>query len=147
MITSLRGKIFSEKEFWKIIEMMDWHFVGEDENVVKRATAYLSKKSESFIKKFHQMLLQKLRKLQGCQDYFQEERSGESFLFTRCAVIAAGKKYYESVVSNPNKIRENTEFNILTKLCNGAMALKVGENPVTYSSFKYYSAATNIHLG
>ncbi len=146
MIKSFGANIFSEKEFWKIIEMLDWHFVGEDENVVKRATQHLSKKSENFIKKFHQMLLQKLRNLQVCGEYFELKERSDTFLNTRCSIVAAGKKYYNSVLSNPSKIRENTEFQELTNLCNNALAMKKGSARVHISVFKYYSGSPHINF-
>ncbi len=147
MIGSLRGNVFSEKEFWKIIEMLDWDFVGDDDNVVKIATLYLSKKSEDFIRKFHQMLVQKLRSLQICEKFDTTSKTPESFLFTRCAAIATGKKYYNSVLSNPIKIRENAEFSALTNLCNNAMKLKSGQDFTKMSAFKYYSGDPSLNFG
>ncbi len=146
MIGSIRLSLFSEKEFWKIMGMLDWHFVGEDENVIKRATLCLSKKSDNFIKKFHQMLLQKLRALEVCNVSFGMNKSAQSFLNTRCSVIAAGKKYYDSVLLNPSKIKENAEFKALTKLCNNAISLKQGDQTIHVSVFKYYSGSAGMKL-
>lgn len=134
MFKSLKSKFSFEREFWKVIELLDWHYVGEDNNVVRRATSYLSRKPEAFILDFQQMLDEKIEALSICDSVKESDgldprtrklfESEDTYLYTRCAIIAAGKKYYQSVLNNPLKIKENTEFKPLMDLPRNALFKK-----------------------
>ena len=136
MLTSF--SYFREREFWKVISMFDWQFVGDDKKVLERAKLYLSKKSESTIEAFRQELNDKLKSLEDTRflemmlsNTMQGEKKNittRHFLYTRCSVIASGQKYFNSVLENPVKMSENTEFGALLTLADAALRIKRGEN-------------------
>jgi hypothetical protein len=132
MLTSF--SYFREREFWKIVSMFDWQFVGDDKMVLNRAKLYLSKKSESTIEAFRQELNDKLKSLEDTRflemmlsNTIQGDRKNittRHFLYTRCSVIATGQKYYNSVLENPLKMAENIEFGALLNLADSALKIK-----------------------
>ncbi len=134
MLEAVKTKFFCEKEFWYIIELFDWQFVGDENKVIKKAVEYLSKKSEDSILLFEQKLRDKLQVLENCLKYEDIDHldkdikgllnSKEVYFNTRCAVLAAGQKYFDSVLSNPMKIKENTEFQSLILISSKAVKLK-----------------------
>ncbi len=134
MLENVKTKFFCEKEFWYIIELFDWQFVGNDEQVMKNAIEYLSKKSEESIELFDKKLHDKLNVLSNCLKYEEVAQkdefiqdllhSEEKYLHVRSAILAAGKKYYESVLNNPLKIKENAEFKTLKVICTKALKQK-----------------------
>ncbi len=134
MLKNVKTKFFCEKEFWHIIELFDWRFVGNDEEVMQKAVEYLSKKPEESIELFERKLRDKLNVLENC---FRYEKVGDldtdvnallqnelKYLHIRSAILATGKKYYESVLNNPLKIKENVEFKTLKVICNMALSMK-----------------------
>ncbi len=132
---------FREREFWKVIAMLDWNHVGDDGKVLERAKYYLSKRSVLSIEAFRKTLNERLKGLEDTR--FLEMMLSNSingkkknitsrlFLNTRCLVIASGQKYYKSVLSNPAKMKENMEFGGLLELADAALQLKIGNPKVS----------------
>ncbi len=134
MLENVKTKFFCEKEFWYIIELFDWQFVGNDEKVMSSAVDYLSKKSEDSIELFEKKLNDKLKVLENCfryEDVGKKDpeikvllQNESKYFHIRSAILAAGKKYYESVLNNPIKIKENAEFKALKIICSIALKRK-----------------------
>jgi hypothetical protein len=126
----------NEEEFWKIIELLDWEKTGDDEAVLLPAVDYLSQLEVEAIKKFQDILSEKLYHLDG-QKY--AEQTGENaytekgsfsvdvFLYTRCCVVANGKEYYEHVLENPKDMPKDLTFESLLYLANEAYFKKTKE--------------------
>ncbi len=129
---------FREREFWKVIGMLDWQFVGDDIKVLERAKFYLAKKSNIAIESFRNTLNEKLINLEDTEflnmmlsnslNSSKQNITSRHFLNTRCLVVATGQKYYKSVLSNPAKMKENMEFGCLLDLSDMALQIKYGGN-------------------
>ncbi len=127
---------FREKEFWRVIGLLDWQFVGDDEKVIERAVQHLSRKSNVSVEGFRNTLNEKLISLEDSQFLnmmlnnnltgIKQNITSRHFLYTRCSVIAAGYKYYSAVLNNPSKMKENMEFGCLMELPELALKLKHG---------------------
>ncbi len=127
---------FREKEFWKVIAMLDWQFVGDDEKVLERAKEYLAKRSNVSIEAFRNTLNEKLISLEDTKflemmlsnsiNGAKRNITSRHFLNTRCLVVASGQKYYKSVLANPAKMKENMEFGVLLDLPDRALQSKFG---------------------
>ncbi len=130
-LKTFKPKLYCEKEFWYIIELFDWQFVGDDDKVTKVAINYLSNQSSDAIELFDKILKDKLSVLEQCFKYkainskdeviMELMNKPEAYLYVRCAILAAGKKYYQAVLNNPAKIKENTEFRGLEQMCSRAL--------------------------
>ncbi len=135
MLKSIKTIFLAEKEFWYIIGLLDWKFVGDDDRVIRHAIDYLSSRSILDIELFYKTLKDKLGVLDHLLKYKEVSSKDkaimelmnkpEAYLYTRYAVIANGKKYFEAVLENPIKIKENTTFFGLEQLCK--IALKKNE--------------------
>lgn len=134
MLEQVRTKFFCEREFWHIIELFDWDHVGNDQKVMQKAIEYLSRKSSESIELFKEKLKAKLQVIEHRYTYEKKENLNkriqdilqcpESFLYKRCAILAAGQKYFDSVLENPAKITENANFDALLNLADQAIEMK-----------------------
>ena len=62
-------------------------------------------------------------------------------LYARCCVVANGRDFYESVLSDPAEFPNDTDFEALLELASAAHELKFGkvpdpfDTPVSYETF------------
>lgn len=89
--------LFSEDQFWNLIDLLDWTQQQRSAITVSAVLA-LSKMPVSSIYLFQDMLLEKLYQLdtrQHSNGYLQKQEDGnlsvDDFLYVRCAVVAKGK--------------------------------------------------------
>jgi hypothetical protein len=97
----------NHEEFWKLISLIDIEALdeGDEETAVEDLIRALSRKAESEINEFEELLAQYLYKLDGkkwCDESGESSHSPDGFLYARCYVIVKGRKFYEEVLSNPN---------------------------------------------
>lgn len=69
--------------------------------------------------------------------------SADDFLYVRCAVVAEGKEYYESVLKNPSEIPDDVDFEHLLGLAGEAYTLKTGRE-FDYSPLFNYETHSNL---
>ncbi|MEY4905384.1 MAG: hypothetical protein RLZZ292_3199 [Bacteroidota bacterium] len=125
-----------EKRFWKIIAQLDWR-TTDTEKILFPAIVALSRCSQNDIKNFHNLLHEKLFMLDakpfaealGSNRYTPDGRfSTDSFLYSRCCVVANGEHFFYHVLNNPSKMPKEYTFEALLSLPSQAWFLKTGKN-------------------
>lgn len=135
-----KTELFSDKEFWQIIETLDWS-KRESNEIMAPAISQLASMPVVNLYLFADKLSEKLYQLdtrlhgdaylaKEADDYL----SVDDFLYVRCAVVAEGKAYYEQVLTDPSKFPEEISFEPLLSLVNEAYELKTGRK------FDYHAA-------
>jgi Protein of unknown function (DUF4240) len=139
-----RGEdLLSDAQFWQIIDLLDWSKKDYAETLAPAVTA-LSKMPIACIYLFKDKLSEKLYALDTkahAKFYMQKEEDGyfsaDYFLYTRCAVVAEGKKYYEKVLKKPSEFPNDIDFEHLLSLANEAYKLKTGKEFNYTPTFNY----------
>ncbi len=145
-------KPMDEDVFWEIISSFNWKKLGDDDAVLRPALKRLVSMTEDDIKKFAEILSEKLYNLDGLAyasnigpDSYRgknEPFSVDYFLYVRCCVVANGKNYYESVLADPTRMPEELDFEALLYLADEAYNKKKkteGEFIETKLSFETFS--------
>lgn len=141
--------LFTEEEFWQIIELLDWK-QQKRADIIQPAVTALSKMPVSAIYLFQDFLSEKLFNLdtkehaktymkQQTDDYF----SVDDFLYVRCAAVAEGKEYYEGIIEDPTKLSADIDFEHLLSVAADAYKRKTGRN-FEYSPLYNYETRSNI---
>lgn len=142
--TNQQGEgLFSEEQFWDIIDLLDWN-KGRRDEIIQPAIQALSKLPISNIYLFAEKLAEKLYRLDTRQhgkaylakqedDYF----SMDDFLYVRCGVVAEGRAYYEQVLKDPSTMPAEIDFEHLLSVAPDAYALKTGREFNYVPSFSY----------
>ncbi|MBL7798659.1 MAG: DUF4240 domain-containing protein [Saprospiraceae bacterium] len=108
------------------------------------AVAALSHLAATEIYAFHDLLHQKLFLLDGRKFAVQlgsnryapdtdKHFSVDDFLYSRCAVVANGRTFYESVLQNPKRMPKEFTFESILYLPEKAWKLKTGRDDYDYS--------------
>lgn len=145
-------KMMSEEEFWSIIELLNWQHQGNDMKVLAPAIKALAGKSKTEICRFEERFSYLLYQLDtkahasniGEDSYDPESDyvSADGFLYARCVVVANGRDFYETVLTDPTKMPKNMEFESLLGLASGAYELKTGKG-FEYSTGCSYESFSN----
>ena len=135
--------LFSESEFWQIIDAIDWSKKSSKDKLAL-AVKKLSNRPVSHIYIFSDKLSEKLYNLdtkQHAQTYAKNEPeqfiSVDDFLYARCAVVAEGREYYEKVLKDPLLMPDEIVFEALLNLADDAFELKTGDEFNYHPSFNY----------
>lgn len=137
------GIAMNEDQFWAIIAELDWKQFDR-EAIMAPAIKALSRFNQEDIHLFHELLHQKLYALDGrrfavqlgSNRYAQQEDAPffvDDFLYSRCAVVANGRAFYETVLSNPKRMPKEYTFESLLYLPEKAWKLKTGRDDYDYS--------------
>ncbi len=133
-----KKELFTDKEFWQIIETLDWSKSDADEIMapaVKKLAAMPVVNIYLFADKLAEKLYQLDTRLHG-NAYLANEGddylSVDDFLYIRCAVVAEGEAYFEQVKANPAEFPAEISFESLLSLSNQAYSMKTGR------AFDYY---------
>ncbi len=124
----------NENEFWSIIGMLNWDEAGDDEAVVEPVVDYLSRMSNEEIFQFEEFLAKKLYALDtkahakeiGEDAYLNDEKyfSVDSFLYSRCVVVANGRELFEAVLKSPSEFPKDMEFEAILSVSQEAYEQK-----------------------
>lgn len=137
--------LFTESDFWKAIDMLDWSQEDDDAKVVEPLVTFLAEQPLSDIYRFSDILSEKLWRLDTYVhakvflDDPEEEGmlSVDDFLYTRCAVVANGKEYYEKIFHNPHLMPRDLTFEPLLYIALKAYKRKTGNDFIGTSAFSY----------
>lgn len=140
--------LFSEDDFWRIVDKIDWSKKG-GENKIAPAVKALAKMPVAGICLFADKLSEKLFQLDTrahANTYAANEPnnfvSADDFLYARCAVIAEGKDYYEKVLNDPTQMPEDIVFEPLLYLADDAFEAKMNV-PFNYVPTCNYETQSN----
>lgn len=136
---------FTEADFWNVIKLLDWSKEEDDSQVVAPLINYLALQPLAHIYRFSDILSEKLWQLdtrahaQVFLDDPEEEGylSVDDFLYTRCAVVANGKDYYEKVLNNPQLMPPDLTFEPLLYIALKAYKQKTNKHFISASAFNY----------
>ncbi|TWT64792.1 DUF4240 domain-containing protein [Allorhodopirellula solitaria] len=140
----------SDEVFWRIISLFNWKKTGEDDAVIEPAVEALAEMSVDDIKRFEDILTEKLHALDteahareiGEEAYqFDRYFSPDWFLYVRCVVVANGPSLYESVLADPTEMPKDIEFESLLTVASTAFERKTGQDfdhvpELSYESFR-----------
>jgi predicted DNA-binding WGR domain protein len=139
----------SEEVFWRIIRLFDWKKLGDDEAVVEPAVAALAQMNVADIERFEDILAEKLYALDTRahareigEEAFQPGKhfSVDWFLYERCAVVANGREFHESVLADPTQMPKDMEFEAILSVAASAYQRKTGQEfehptPLSYETY------------
>jgi predicted DNA-binding WGR domain protein len=139
----------SDDVFWRIIGLLNWKKLGDDDAVIEPAVAALAQMSSDDIRQFEETLSQKLFALDTeahareiGEDAYQngEHFSVDWFLYVRCVVVANGAKAYATALADPTEMPKDGEFEALLSLAPTAYERKTGSEfeyatTVSYETF------------
>jgi hypothetical protein len=138
--------LFSENQFWQLIELFDWTQKKRDA-IIHPAVVALSRMPVSAIYLFEDFLSEKLFNLdtrRHAEAYLSQQDDGylsaDDFLYVRCAVVAEGQAYYDNVCSNPAELSAKIDFEHLLYVAGESYLLKTGREFV-------YSPLYNVETG
>ena len=123
----------SEAVFWRLIGLLNWKKLGDDDAVVAPLVKALAQMSVADIEAFETLMAEKLHaldtqahglaSLENEGDYF----SSDLFLYTRACVVANGAAFYAEVLADPAKTPKDAEFEALLYVAGTAFEAKTGE--------------------
>lgn len=141
----------NELKFWELINLIDWEAENEDK-VILPLVIKLSEMNIQNIYIFEEILSEQLYKLDGKkyaenigEDSYREGEeyfSSDIFLYARCYVIACGKKYYNTVLSDPTQMPKDKDFESLLYVSKRAYQMKTGKDDfclLTQYSYETFS--------
>jgi hypothetical protein len=136
------NKEMNDAQFWAIIASFNWQTLNSDA-ILAPAVKALSAFSKENIQAFHDILNAKLYALDG-RRYAEQLGSNkyvaggdnyfsvDSFLYSRCCVVANGKTFYETVLKNPAKMPKEYTFESLLYLPKEAFQMKTKRDNYDY---------------
>lgn len=142
-----------EDQFWAIIDQLDWN-KEKSEDILRPAVQALSQFSESDIAAFDDILATKLYALDG-QRFAEQLGSNryseggkrhfsvDSFLYSRCCVVANGREFYEKVLQDPSEMPKEYTFEPLLNLASKAHQLKTGKDDYDHLPEVWYETFSN----
>jgi Protein of unknown function (DUF4240) len=138
--------------FWSLIDLLDWDKTGDDDAVIEPLVAALSGRSVEEIQRFEDTLAEKLRALDteahareiGEQAYDGPDSpfSPDWFLYVRSCIVANGRSTFERVLTDPNEMLKDLEFEALLYVASKAYERKTGKD-FTYVPSTSYETFTN----
>lgn len=138
----------SESFFWKVMELSDWQYEGNDEKVLEPVITFLSNQSDELIFQFEDTMVELLYNLDTRENYNRcKEVSGydsvDMFLYSRCVALVNGRDYYLNIVNNgASDDLWNMEFEALLYVPMEAWALKHNTDEENYPHFPSLSYET-----
>ncbi len=141
-------ELFSNEDFWGIIEMLDFEKDAPDE-IVATTVRKLAEMPVMNIYLFADKLSEKLFELDTrllADEYLKNEGddylSVDDFLYVRCGVVALGKDFFQKILLNPAELSENFSFEDLLTIADRAYELKTGRR-FDYFPVKNYETYSN----
>lgn len=140
----LTPSTLTTNDFWDIIEQLDWSKEGDDAAVVEPVIELLQKRPLAHIYRFEDVLAEKLWHLdteKHAKVFLENPEEGnlsvDDFLYTRCAVVANGRDFYQEVLDTPSKMPDDLGFEPLLYVAMDAYKRKTGKEFMVVSAFNY----------
>jgi hypothetical protein len=145
--------VLPEREFWDIIDLLNWDAEGNDDTVMAPAVLHLKSLDKDAIAAFEEILCEKLFLLDGekyarqigRESYHGPERyfSKEWFLAARCCAVANGQIFFEEVLMDPEAMPKDLGFLALKDLAARAYKEKTGHELKYLTRFNPESMRNN----
>lgn len=126
-----------EKEFWNLLQKLNWDETGDDDAVIEPVINALCEKSVQDIYSFEEILTQKLHNLDtmahakeiGDGAYINDDEyfSVDEFLYARCVVVANGEEVYNDILNHPEEFPKDMEFEAILGIAPEAYERKTGD--------------------
>ncbi len=142
-------KMLSDDLFWSLVSQLDWTKTDDNE-ITQSLIKELSQKKVTEIKQFEESLAYKLYQIdtkahasnigESSYDPDTDDVSVDFFLYARCAAVANGKEYYDTVLKNPKEMPKNLDFEPILSVSESAYELKMKkefeyETGVSYETY------------
>ncbi len=131
-LSILDETVMNEETFWKMITLLDWGKVGNDDAVIEPLIQELSSLEEEKILAFYDLLSEKLYLLDGKafaqNSTLNESVSSDLFLYARCCVVANGKESFERILKTPSEFPNDLFFEALLHIPEKAWFRKTGKS-------------------
>lgn len=134
----------TRNDFWELIGQLDWSKEGDDAAVVEPLIQLLEKRPLAHLYRFEALLAEKLWKLDTrnhASVFLENPEAGslsvDDFLYTRCAVVANGKDFYQKVLNNPSEMPEDLTFEPLLYVTLHAYKRKTGKEFIFAPAHNY----------
>ena len=125
-----------DARFWELVSALDWKHEDDDGNVVEPVVKALAAMPDAEIAAFQNTLTAKLFALDG-RVWARESGdsiwwgepdflSSDAFLYARCVVVANGREFYDTVLSDPTQMPKDMEFESLLYVAPKAYERKTG---------------------
>ena len=134
----------SEEVFWSFIGKIDWQQEVATQQIKPLVDA-LANVSIATIYQFSERLAFLLHQIDGPDFANPLEKSAlgfsaDTFLYTRCLVVAKGQSFYNTVLNNPSNIPTEMDFEVLLSVAAKAYLQKTGKSycyipTINYESF------------
>lgn len=141
---SLNSTTLTTNDFWDIVEQLDWSKEGDDAAVVEPVIQILEKRSLAHIYRFENILSEKLWHLDTrshAQVFLDDPEDGylsvDDFLYTRCAVVANGREFYQNILDNPSEMPKDLTFEPLLYVTLHAYKRKTGKEFIFAPAHNY----------
>ena len=141
---SIAHSTLTINDFWNIIGQLDWAKEGDDAAVVEPTIQILQKHPLSYIYRFANILSEMLWHLDTknhAQVFLDDPEEGylsvDDFLYTRCAVVANGRDFYEMVLNKPSEMPKDLTFEPLLYVALHAYKRKTGKEFMFRSAHNY----------
>lgn len=151
----LNNTSMNEDIFWEIISSFNWNKLGDDFEVMKSAIKKLVGMNVEDIYKFDDILSEKLYLIDGISyasnigEYSykgqNEPFSVDLFLYVRCCVVAMGREYYDYIVTNPEDMPKNSDYEPLLHLPSIAYNKKTDTEDYEHCTKFDYETFSNIN--
>ena len=137
--------LFNKKKcnFWKIMNLCDWSFEGDDDKVLTPVVDFLSKQEDEFIFQFDDTLYSLLHEL--CTEKILEQYkkkadyvSDDDFLYSRCVALINGKGYFKGIKNGTIDFPTDLEFESLLYVAQNAWAKKNNAESSDYPHIPKY---------
>lgn len=133
IVSETEATLMGEEKFWSLISSLDWSNAGNDDAVIEPVVRALADMQQDAIPAFYDLLSEKLFLLDGrvYATHSVEEGEGISsdlFLYARCAVVANGKIFFESVLQHPERFPRELYFEALLDIPQRAWLRKTGRH-------------------
>lgn len=133
--------------FWKIMELCDWDYEGDDDRVLAPVIEYLRGKDDDVIFEFDDLMSELLynldtKKLADQCERVEPHMSDDTFLYSRCVALINGPEYYKEAKSGRKEAIWDMEFEALLYIPGKAWALKHGKDVEEYPHFPPLSYET-----
>ena len=133
------------KQFWELLDCLEWQYEGDDEKVISPVVNQLSKMEDKDIFEFEEIMAELLYNIDGkqwAQDVYGDlsKCADDDFLYTRCVAIVNGEKYYNDVKNRSHNLNPDLEFESVLYIPQLAWEKKhrvKGENYTYVTRFSY----------